>query len=70
MASRLTDRIYDLEHKLDKHEDFLSRRLVLREFAEAVAADARKEGYQDGMRDALDAQAAKERAENEGSGHG
>lgn len=53
--SRLTDRLYELEHKLDKDEGFLSRRLILREFGEAVAADARKEGYQDGMRDALDA---------------
>jgi hypothetical protein len=68
MAS-ITDRLFELEHKLDKDEGFLSRRLVLRQFAEAVAADARKEGYHDGMRDALDASAAeKEAARQEESG--
>jgi hypothetical protein len=61
--SRIFDRLSDLERKLDKGEGFLSRRLILREFGEAVAADARKEGYQDGMRDALDAAFAEKEAE-------
>jgi hypothetical protein len=70
-VSRLTDRLYELEHKLDKDEGFLSRRLILREFGEAVAADARKEGYQDGMRDALDAgYAEKEAARREDNERG
>ena len=56
--TRITDRLFDVEGKLDKGEGFLSRRLILREFGEAVAAEARKEGYQDGMRDARDAAAA------------
>lgn len=54
----INDRLFELEYKLDKDEGFLSRRLILREFAESVAAEARKDGYHDGMRDALDAKHA------------
>jgi hypothetical protein len=58
----ITDRLFELEHKLDKDEGFLSRRMILRQFAESVAAEARKDGYHDGMRDALDANHAEDEA--------
>jgi hypothetical protein len=63
----ITDRLWQLEHDLDRDEgplDALSRRMLLRKAMDAVAADARQEGYHDGQRDVLDSQnAERERAD-------
>ena len=60
--TRLRDTIDVLERRLDKGDlDFLNRRLLLRQMFETAAADARAEGYHEGMRDAQDAHRAAER---------
>ena len=59
--TRLRDTIDVLERRLDKGDlDFLNRRLLLRQMLETAATEARAEGYHEGMRDAQDAQRARE----------
>ena len=59
--TRLRDTIDVLERRLDKGDlDFLNRRLLLRQMLETAAAEARAEGYHEGMRDAQDAYRARE----------
>ena len=59
--TRLRDTIDVLERRLDKGDlDFLNRRLLLRQMFETAAAEAREDGYHEGMRDAQDAYRARE----------
>lgn len=60
--TRLRDTIDALERRLDKGDlNFLNRRLLLRQMLETTTAEARAEGYHEGMCDAQDAQRAAER---------
>jgi len=56
----LTDRIDHLERELARQSDALSRRMTLRKAFEEAGAQERQVGYQDGLRDALDARQAEE----------
>jgi hypothetical protein len=57
-VSRLTDRLYDLEHQLDKCSgdsvsDLHSRRVVLRKAMDAHGRDRYDDGYADGYTDGM-----------------
>jgi hypothetical protein len=62
----LTDRIDHLERELARQPNALSRRMTLRTAFEEAMRQERRIGYQEGMRDALDAAAAeREQAQRE-----
>jgi hypothetical protein len=65
----LTDRIDHLERELARQPNALSRRMTLRRAFEEAGAQERRLGYQEGMRDVLDArQAEQEQAQREADG--